>query len=63
MHYPLTATRRIDLVVTELAVIEPMTDGLMLKETAPGIRVQDVLEATDATLIVPEQVPEIVIPA
>jgi acyl CoA:acetate/3-ketoacid CoA transferase beta subunit len=29
----------------------------MLVETAPGITVQDILAATDADLVVPDQVP------
>jgi acetate CoA/acetoacetate CoA-transferase beta subunit len=35
---PLTSLRRVDLVVTELAVIEPTDDGLVLKEVAPASR-------------------------
>ena len=35
---PLTATRRVSLIVTELAVIEPTDDGLVLRERAPGAR-------------------------
>src|SRR5215468_10398194 len=34
---PLTSLRRIDLLVTELAVIKPSRDGLVLKELAPGV--------------------------
>ena len=53
---PLTSLRRIDLVVTELAVIEPTADGLVLRETAPGVSVGDVLAQTEARLIVPDDV-------
>ena len=55
---PLTATRRINLLVTELAVIEPTEDGLVLRERGPGISVEKILAATDAQLIVPGEVPE-----
>jgi len=55
---PLTATRRINLLVTELAVIEPTEDGLVLRERGPGISVEQILAATDAQLIVPDEVPE-----
>lgn len=48
---PLTSIRRVDLVVTELAVIRPTEAGLVLEETAPGVSVQDVIDATDAALI------------
>jgi len=55
---PLTSVRRVDLIVTELAVIEPTDAGLVLKETAPGVSVADVVAATEAKLIVPDTVPE-----
>ncbi len=54
---PITSSRRIDLVVTELAVIEPTAEGLVLRETAPGVSVDDVVAATGARLIVPDEVP------
>jgi len=54
---PLTSVRRVNLIVTELAVMEPTDKGLVLKEVAPGVTVQDVLAATEAELIVPENVP------
>ncbi|SEA86110.1 3-oxoacid CoA-transferase subunit B [Variovorax sp. YR216] len=47
---PLTSIRRVDLVVTELAVIRPTEAGLVLEETAPGVAVQEVIDATDAAL-------------
>lgn len=50
---PLTSVRRIDLVVTELAVIEPTDDGLVLREIAPGHTVEDVVAATQAELRIP----------
>lgn len=55
---PLTATRRIDLIVTELAVIEPTAEGLVLRERGPGVTVEQILAATSAKLIVPAVVPE-----
>jgi acetate CoA/acetoacetate CoA-transferase beta subunit len=55
---PLTATRPVSLIVTEMAVIEPTADGLLLKELAPGITVTAVQQATEADLIIPDHVPE-----
>lgn len=55
---PLTSGRRIDLIVTDMAVIAPTESGLLLRETAPGVTVQDVLAATAAPLIVEGDVPE-----
>jgi acetate CoA/acetoacetate CoA-transferase beta subunit len=54
---PLTSERRVDLIVTELAVLEPTAAGLILKELAPGVDVETVQRATDTRLIVPGQVP------
>ncbi len=47
---PLTSIRRINLIVTEMAVIEPTQDGLVLKEIAPGLTVEEVLKVTEAKL-------------
>lgn len=55
---PLTSLRRVDLVVTDLAVIAPTEAGLELRERAPGVSVADILAATEAELIVPADVPE-----
>ena len=54
---PLTSVRRVDLIVTELAVIEPTADGLVLREVAPGITAKQVVDATAAKLIIPQRVP------
>jgi acetate CoA/acetoacetate CoA-transferase beta subunit len=53
---PLTSVRRVDLVVTELAVLEPTEAGLVLKELAPGVTVEQVVAATEATLIIPANI-------
>jgi acetate CoA/acetoacetate CoA-transferase beta subunit len=53
---PLTSLRRVDLIVTELAVIEPTEAGLVLRETAPGVTVEQVHRATAAHLHVPDMV-------
>lgn len=48
---PITSIRRVDLVVTELAVIRPTEGGLVLEEVMPGVSVQEAVDATDAALI------------
>ena len=48
---PLTALRRVSLIVTELCVIEPTEQGLVLRELAEGVSVDDVLAQTSARLI------------
>lgn len=49
---PLTSTRRVDLIITELAVIEPTDAGLVLRETGPGVTVEQIRDQTTAELIV-----------
>jgi acetate CoA/acetoacetate CoA-transferase beta subunit len=51
---PLTAKEQVDLIVTELAVIEVTKEGLVLKEIAEGVRLEEVLEKTEADLIISE---------
>jgi acetate CoA/acetoacetate CoA-transferase beta subunit len=55
---PLTSTRAVDLLVTELAVISFAEGGARLIETAPGITVEQVIANTEASLAVPERVPQ-----
>ena len=59
---PLTAVRRVDLVVTDLAVIEPSPEGLILRERAPGVSVDDIRKATSARLLIDDDVPEMQFP-
>src|SRR5512145_1312732 len=54
---PLTSVRPVDLVVTELAVIGFPDGHATLLETAPGVTVEQVREATEAELAVPHQIP------
>jgi acetate CoA/acetoacetate CoA-transferase beta subunit len=56
-NLPLTSRRPVDLVVTEMAVIGFPDGKATLLETAPGVSVEEVLAATEATLVVPPNVP------
>ena len=55
---PPTAARPVSLVVTDLAVIEPTPEGLVLRERAPSVSVEQILALTTAPLILPDLVPE-----
>lgn len=54
---PVTSERRVDLIVTELAVLEPTSDGLVLRELAPGIDIEAVQRVTGTRLVVSDRVP------
>lgn len=49
-EYPLTATGVVDLIVTELAVIEVHPEGLLLTEVAPGVDPDFVQTQTEPAL-------------
>jgi len=55
---PLTSARPVDLVVTEMAVISFPDGQATLTETAPGVTLAEVIEATEAELIVSPEVKE-----
>lgn len=57
-NLPLTSIRPVDLVVTELAVIAFLNGQATLVETGPGVSIEDVIAATEATLIIPDDVPQ-----
>ena len=56
---PLTGVGVVKKIVTELAVIDVTPEGLVLKERAPGVSVEEIKKATAAKLTVPANVPEI----
>jgi len=53
---PLTAKGKVNLIITDMAVIEVLPDGLYLREIAEGLTIDDVVNATEADLIIPERV-------
>jgi 3-oxoacid CoA-transferase subunit B len=48
---PLTGMRCVHQIITDLAVIEVTPDGLVLKELAPGVTVEEVKAGTAAPLL------------
>lgn len=57
--YPLTAKECVDLIITDLAVIEVTKEGLVLKEIAPGWTVEGVQALTEPKLIIAPDLKEI----
>jgi 3-oxoacid CoA-transferase len=56
--YPLTGTRCVTTLMTDLALIDISAEGLLLRETAPGVSPDDVQKLTDAELsIAPDCAP------
>ncbi len=53
---PLTAKSQVNLIITEMAVMEVTDKGLVLKELGPEASIEDVKAATGAELIIPENV-------
>lgn len=50
---PLTAAAQVDLIVTEMGVMEVTKEGLVLKEINPAFTLDEVKAATEADLIIP----------
>jgi len=55
---PLTGKEVVDLIVTEMGVMEVTDEGLVLREIGPGVTVEDVQNATEAELIIPDDLKE-----
>jgi 3-oxoacid CoA-transferase subunit B len=56
--YPLTGAGVVDLIVTDLAVLEVTPDGLVLREVAPGLTSEEIQAVTEPRVIVPPDVRE-----
>lgn len=57
--YPLTAKECVDLVITDLAVIEVTPEGLLLKEVAPGWTAEEVQALTEPKLTIAPDLKEV----
>jgi len=60
-NLPLTAANQVDLIVTEMGVIEVTKEGLVLKEINPEFTVEEVQAATEPTLIIPSDLKQMVV--
>jgi 3-oxoacid CoA-transferase subunit B len=50
---PLTGVEVVDHIVTELVLIDVTPDGLLLRELAPGVSIEDVQSLTEPVLLLP----------
>jgi 3-oxoacid CoA-transferase subunit B len=55
---PLTGKHCIKRVLTDLALLEIEDGKFILRERAPGVSVEEIVELTEGELYVPENVPE-----
>lgn len=51
---PLTAKGQVNLIITELGVMEPTEKGLVLKEIAKDVTIDEIIDVTEAELIISE---------
>jgi 3-oxoacid CoA-transferase subunit B len=51
---PLTALACVDRIYTDMAVIDVEQEGMVLREIAQGLTIDEVVAVTDATLRIPE---------
>jgi 3-oxoacid CoA-transferase subunit B len=58
---PLTGVGCVKKVVTDLAVLEIKDGKFHLIERAPGVSVEEIIAKTEGELVVPENVPEMVL--
>lgn len=49
---PFTAVKEVDMIVTELGVMEITSEGILLTELAPGVSIEDIQNVTEAKLII-----------
>ncbi len=58
---PLTGTKCVKKIVTDLAMIEVTEIGFKLLERAPGVSVDEIISKTAATLIIDTEIPEMIL--
>jgi 3-oxoacid CoA-transferase subunit B len=59
LTYPVTARKRVHKIFTDLAVIDIVPEGLLLKEIYPGLTLGDLQSVTEPKLLVAEDLKEI----
>ena len=59
LSYPATAEGKVNMIFTDLAVIEVTPQGLILKEVYPGLTPEDIQSVTEPKLIIAPDLKEI----
>jgi 3-oxoacid CoA-transferase B subunit len=59
LSLPVTCKKRVNLIITDLAVLQVTSQGLLLLEYAPGWTPEEILARTDATMTVAQNAHEI----
>ena len=52
---PLTGAKKVSKIITEMAVLEVTPEGLLLTEYNPEYTIEEIRAATEATLIISDQ--------
>jgi 3-oxoacid CoA-transferase subunit B len=55
---PLTGIACVNMVITDLAVMDVTTKGFLLRERAPGVSIDEIKQKTAGHLIIPQKVAE-----
>jgi len=58
LTYPITAVGKVNLIITDLAVIEVVPEGLLLKELLPGLTVDQIQSVTQRVLLISPELKE-----
>jgi acyl CoA:acetate/3-ketoacid CoA transferase beta subunit len=56
---PVTAKGVVDLVITNYGLFEITPEGMALRETAPGVTIDEIKATTGCELLVPREVPTV----
>lgn len=59
LTYPATAKKKVHKIFTDLAVIDVVAEGLLLREIYPGLTVEDIQSVTEPKLLVAPDLKEI----
>lgn len=59
LTYPATACRKVHKIFTDLAVMDVVSEGILLREVYPGLSVEDIQSVTEPKLLVDPDLKEI----